>query len=64
IGNVCMNSTLVDVTDISPLVWIGDEVAIFDNVNMTVERMAELCDTIGYEILTSIKDKADKIEVF
>ena len=64
IGNVCMNSTLVDVTDISPLVWVGDDVAIFDNINMTVERMAELCDTIGYEILTSIKDKADKIEVF
>ena len=64
VGNVTMDYTMVDVTDIEPIVWVGDEVFIFDNVNMTVEHMAELCDTIGYEIITSIKDKADKIEIF
>ncbi len=64
VGNVTMDYTIVDVTDISPMVNAGDEVAIFDNVNMTVERMAELCGTIGYEIITNIKDKADRIEVF
>lgn len=64
VGNVTMDYTMVDVTDISPKVSAKDEVAIFDNVNMTVERMAELCDTIGYEIITNIKDKADRIEAF
>lgn len=64
VGNVTMDYTMVDVTDISPMVGVGDEVAIFDNINMTVERMAELCGTIGYEIITNIKDKADRIEVF
>jgi alanine racemase len=64
VGNVTMDYTMVDVTDINPVVWVGDSVAIFDNVNMTIERMAELCDTIGYEIITNIKNKADRIECF
>jgi alanine racemase len=62
-GNITMDYTMVDITDIGPdEVKVGDEVAIFDNINMTIERMAELCDTIGYEIITNIKNKADRIE--
>jgi alanine racemase len=64
IGNVTMDYTMVDVTNIKPMVWVGDNVSIFDNENMTIERMAELCDTIGYEIITNIKNKADRIETF
>lgn len=64
VGNITMDYTMVDVTDITPMVWVGDEVAIFDNINMTIERMAELCNTIGYEIITNIKNKADRIECF
>jgi len=64
VGNVTMDYTMVDVTDIEPMVWVGDEVSIFDNVNMTIERMAELCETIGYEIITNIREKADKVEIF
>jgi len=64
IGMVCMDYTMVDVTDIDPIVWAGDDVYIFDNDNMTIERMAELCGTIGYEIITNIKNKADRIETF
>ena len=64
IGNINMDYTMVDVTNISPDVCAGDEVFIFDNVNMTIEKMAELCDTIGYEIITNIKSKADRIESF
>jgi len=64
IGSVTMDYTMADVTDIVPAAKVGDDAYIFDNVNMTVERIAELCETIGYEIITNIKDKADKIEVF
>ena len=64
VGNVTMDYTMVDVTDITPQVRAGDDVAVFDNEVMTIERMAELCGTIGYEIFTSIKNKADKIECF
>jgi alanine racemase len=64
VGNVTMDYTMADVTDITPAVRVGDEVAVFDNENMTIERMAQLCDTIGYEIITSIKNKAERIECF
>lgn len=64
VGNITMDYTMVDVTDINPMVWVGDEVAIFDNINMTIEHMAELCNTIGYEVITNIKNKADRIECF
>jgi len=64
IGNINMDYTMVDVTHINPTVRAGDEVFIFDNVNMTIEKMAELCHTIGYEIITNIKSKADRIESF
>jgi alanine racemase len=64
IGKICMDYTIIDVTDISPEAKVGDEVAIFDNVNMTVERIAELCGTIGYEIISKLRDKADRIEVY
>jgi alanine racemase len=64
VGRITMDYTMVDVTDIVPVVQAGDEVAIFDNVNMTIERMAELCETIGYEIITNIKTKAERLERF
>ena len=64
VGNVTMDYTMVDVTDIYPMVRVGDEVSIFDNVNITIESMAKLCDTIGYEIIANIRDKADRIETF
>ncbi|MCL2470015.1 MAG: alanine racemase [Alphaproteobacteria bacterium] len=56
-GFVCMDYTIVDITDIQGPVSVGDEIAIFDNVNMTVEKMASLCDTINYEIISKIHNK-------
>ena len=64
VGTITMDYTMVDITSITGSIHVGDEVAIFDNINMTVEHMAELCNTIGYEILTNIKNKADRIEIF
>jgi len=64
VGNINMDYTMIDVTDIHPSVQSGDEVFVFDNVNMTIEKMAALCETIGYEIITNIKSKADRIESF
>lgn len=53
IGKVCMDSFMVDVTQIEN-VEIGDEVIIWDNENITLEQLAEKCDTINYEILCTI----------
>lgn len=53
IGKVCMDSFMVDVTQIEN-VEIGDEVVIWDNENITLEQLAEKCNTINYEILCTI----------
>lgn len=53
IGKVCMDSFMVDVTDLED-VEVGDEVIIWDNKNITLEQLAEKCGTINYEILCTI----------
>ncbi|MDR2941111.1 MAG: alanine racemase [Treponema sp.] len=64
VGTICMDLTMIDITDIKGDVNVGDEAAIFDNVNVTVEEMATICGTIGYEIISQIEDKADRVESF
>lgn len=64
VGTVCMDLTMIDITDISGEIRFGDEVDIFDNINVTVDEIAELCGTIGYEVIAQIEDKADRIETF
>lgn len=63
VGKVCMDSFMVDVTDIED-VAAGDEVIIWDNENITVEMLAEKCDTINYEILCSIGDRVPRKYVY
>lgn len=59
VGNICMDSFMVDVTDID--VKVGDEVIIFDNKNITLEEIASKCNTINYEILSTIGDRVPRI---
>ena len=51
-----MDSFMVDVTDIEN-VKIGDEVYIWDNNQITLEDIAKQCDTINYEILSTISSR-------
>lgn len=62
IGKICMDSFMADVTEVEG-VEAGDEVVIWDNENITVEQMAERCDTINYEILCSISDRVPRVFV-
>lgn len=59
VGSVCMDSFMIDVTDI-PNLKIGDEVVIFDNVNITLEELARDCHTINYEILSCISNRVPR----
>ena len=61
IGRVCMDSAMVDITHIAG-VEVGDKVTIFgrDKGN-TLEDMAEVLDTITYEIMTSISQRVKRI---
>ena len=53
IGQVCMDNFMVDVTEI-PNVKLGQEVWLWDNKLITVEQIAQWCNTINYEILATI----------
>lgn len=61
VGNVCMDNFMVDVTGID--VKIGDEAIIWDNENITVEEIADLCGTINYEILCGISSRVKRIYI-
>ncbi len=63
IGNICMDITMVDVTDIKG-VSLGDEVTVFgsDGKNsISVEQLAYEADTIPYEILTGISARVPRV---
>jgi alanine racemase len=57
LGNVCMDMIMVNVTDIS--CEEGDEVIIFD-ANNTAEALAELVDSISYELLTDVSQRVKR----
>ncbi len=59
IGSVCMDSFMVDVTDIDN-VKVGDDVYIWDNKLITLEDIAKKCDTINYEILSTISKRVPR----
>ncbi|MBQ0081390.1 MAG: alanine racemase [Alistipes sp.] len=63
IGRVCMDSCMIDVTDIEG-VMEGDEVIIFSpQKGNTPEDMAHVIGTIPYEVLTSISKRVKRIYV-
>ncbi len=60
IGSVCMDMCMTDVTGLN--VKTGDEAEIFGS-NITIEEIAGLCNTIPYEILTSIPSRVKRVYV-
>ena len=59
IGTVCMDSFMVDVTDLED-VSVGDPVYIWDNEIITLENVAKKCDTINYEIVSTISARVPR----
>lgn len=56
IGNVCMDQTMIDVTDV-PDVKIGDTVTVMgkaDGLEITAEELGELQHTINYEVVCNV----------
>lgn len=60
IGKICMDGFMADVTDI-PDVKQNDEVIIWDNKNITLDQIAEKCDTINYEIISTISPRVPRV---
>ncbi|MBS1578455.1 MAG: bifunctional UDP-N-acetylmuramoyl-tripeptide:D-alanyl-D-alanine ligase/alanine racemase [Bacteroidetes bacterium] len=61
IGNVCMDMTMIDITEIDNVLE-GDIVEIF-GTNLSVEKVAKWCNTIAYEVMTSISQRVKRIYI-
>ncbi len=63
VGRVCMDSCMIDVTDI-PGVREGDEVVVFSaEEGNDLETMARELGTIPYEIMTSISGRVKRVYI-
>ena len=63
VGRVCMDSCMIDVTDVANVAE-GDDVVVFSAVaGNTAEDMATLLGTIPYEILTSVSARVKRIYI-
>jgi alanine racemase len=58
IGNVCMDMCMADISGLNAK--IGDEVEIFGD-NIKIDELAIRCQTIPYEILTSIPGRVKRV---
>ena len=59
IGKVCMDGFMVDVTELEDI-KVGDDVFIWDNQVITLESFAEECNTINYEIISTISSRVPR----
>jgi alanine racemase len=58
IGNICMDMCMADITGINAAA--GDEAEIFGE-NIRIDEVAAECQTIPYEILTSIPGRVKRV---
>ncbi len=59
VGSICMDMTMIDVTDI-PEVKEGDDVIVFGN-ELPVTQVAQWAQTIPYEILTGVSQRVKRV---
>ncbi len=59
-GTVCMDLTMIDVTDI-PEASVGDDVTIFGDDLVSVQQVAQWAGTISYEILSITGKRVQRI---
>lgn len=59
VGNICMDMTMIDITDLAN-VHVGDSVEIFGD-NLPIQWVAEWSNTIPYEIMTNISQRVKRV---
>lgn len=62
IGNICMDVSMIDISNIEN-VKEGDEVIIF-NDSQPIEKLAKVCETISYEILSRIAPRVKRTYIY
>ncbi|ADD03098.1 alanine racemase [Thermoanaerobacter italicus Ab9] len=66
VGRICMDQTMIDVTDIEG-VEVGDDVIIFGNQEgekITAEEIAKKLNTIPYEVYCGISSRVPRIYIY
>lgn len=54
-----MDMTMIDVTDIDDI-SVGDYVTIFDYEDDKLKEISNICNTINYEIISTIGKRVDR----
>jgi len=65
VGRVCMDLTMLDLTDVAP-VSLGDEVVLLGShgkERISAEEMAEKIGTISYEIFCAVSSRVPRIVI-
>jgi len=62
VGSVCMDLTVIDVTDV-PGAKVGDEVVLFGDSGVPVEDVAGWANTISYEVLSLIGNRVPRVYI-
>jgi alanine racemase len=63
IGRVCMDQTMLDVTDV-PNVCVGDEVVLYGkqgSEEIRIEEIASLLGTISYEVVCAVSKRVPRV---
>ena len=60
IGRVCMDLTIIDVTDIKK-VKVGDDVSLFGDTKVNIDQLATIGGTISYEMLSLVGKRVQRI---
>ncbi len=57
VGNVCMDMSMIDITDMS--VKVGDSVVVFDEEH-SISELAQMMGVIPYEVITGISQRVKR----
>ena len=64
IGRVCMDQTMIDITDVEGEVVLGDEAVVLGAAGgkaVDADELANICGTISYEILLDFNSRVPRI---
>lgn len=60
IGQICMDLTMIDIGQDTDRIQVGDKAILFGK-EKPIEQLAEVCQTIPYEILSRISERVKRI---
>jgi len=62
VGRICMDQTMVDVTDIEN-VKVGDKATLFGEAELSADTLAKWADTINYEVPCLLSKRVPRIYI-